>query len=254
MTRRGNRLALMAALFVVLTPAAALAQTGTIADWGPNSYAWESNYNAATYISNPGSQLNAVGIIDDFAGVLASFENAQGQIPPGTEYTYHMNNLVSAGTTITPGGFANTYRTIYNRGPNAWTIAIWTGASNASFGTNPPNATVPGTFADGSLVLAGNFQSLTVTFIRRNSDQVVLSGNADSGQPSVANGVWVAGDALGLVSPSGQPCPFRVTGGWLAKAGSFPAGYSAHFDGKIDIDCPTPAEPATWGRIKGEYR
>ena len=250
MTRRGNRLALMAALFVVLAPAAAFAQTGTIADWGPNSFAWESNYNAATYISNPGSQLNAVGIVDDFAGTLAVLE----PIPAGMEYTYWMTNLVSQGTVITPGGYANTYRTIYvtnGAGPN---VALYTSPVNASFGTNPPNATVPSTFNDGSLVLSGSFQQLTVTFIRRNSDQMVLSGNADTGTPSVANGVFNGGSALPLVSTNGQPCPFRVTGGWLAKAGSFPAGFSAHFDGKIDIDCPTPAEAATWGRIKGQYR
>ena len=250
MTRRGNRLALMAALFVVLTPAAALAQTGTIADWGPNSYAWETSYGSPTaYVSNPGSQLNAVGIIDDFAGVLAALE----PIPAGTEYTYFMTNLISAGTVITPGGFANTYRTIYNTNGGA-NIGLFTSPTNAAFGTNPPNGTVPSTFADGTLVLGGSFNSLTVTFIRRNSDQVILSGNADSGQPSVTTGVWVGGSALALVSPSGHPCPFRVTGGWLAKAGSFPAGYTAHFDGKIDIDCPTPAETSTWGRIKGDYR
>ena len=251
MTRRGNRLALMAALFVVLTPAAALAQTGTIADWGPNSYAWETNYNAATYISNPGSTLNAVGIVDDFAGPLASLE----PIPAGREYTYWMLKLVSAGTNITPGIFANTYRTVYNTtSPSSENIVIFTGPTNATFGTNPPNATVPSSFSDGSLVLSGSFQALTVTFIRRNSDAMVLSGNADSGTPSVGNGVFTGGSALPLVSISGRSCPFRVTGGWLARAGSFPAGFSAHFDGKIDIDCPTPAENSTWGRIKGEYR
>ncbi len=251
MTRRGIRLALMAALFVVLAPAAAFAQTGTIADWGPNSYAWESNYNSATFISNSNSQLNAVGIIDDFAGVLASLE----PIPAGMEYTYALGKLVSAGTVITPGSFANTYRTVYNTdSPSSENITIWMSAANASFGTNPPNATVPSTFTDGTLVLAGKFQSLTVTFIRRNSDQMILSGNADSGAPSVTNGVWTEGSALGLVSPGGLPCPFRVTGGWLAKPGSFPAGYTAHFDGKIDIDCPTPADNTTWGRIKGQYR
>ena len=252
MTRRGIRLATTAALFVVLAPAAAFAQTGTIADWGPNSYAWESSYGSPTaYVSNPGSQLNAVGIVDDFAGPLAVLE----PIPAGQEYTYWMTNLISGGTTITPGSFANTYRTVYTTGgPIAPNIVLYTSPTNAAFGTNPPNATVPSTFVDGTLVLSGSFQQLTVTFIRRNSDQVVLSGNADSGTPSVANGVFNGGSALPLVSTNGQPCPFRVTGGWLARAGAFPAGYSAHFDGKIDIDCPTTASPSTWGRVKESYR
>ncbi len=251
MTRRGIRLALLATLAVVFAPGTTIAQTGTIIDWGPNSYAYETNYNAAAYVSNNGSQLTAVGIVDDFAGPLAGLE----PIPAGTEYTYWMRNLVSAGTVITPGGFANTYRTVYNTtGANDPNIDFYRSPTDASFGTNPPNGTVPSTFNNGNLILTGRFQSLTVTFIRRNSDSMVLSGNADSGAPSVTNGVWTGGSELSRVSVNGSPCPFRVTGGWLARAGSFPAGYTAHFDGKVDIDCPTPADASTWGRIKGQYR
>jgi hypothetical protein len=250
MTRRGIRLALLAMLFVVFAPGTTIAQTGTIIDWGPNSYAYETNYNAAAYVSNANSRIELVGIIDDFAGPLSSLE----PIPAGTEYTYHMLNLsTTAGTVITPGGFANIYRTVYvtNGSDN---LRIYSGPTNAAFGTNPPNPLAPTTFVDGSLVLSGKIESFTVTFSRRNSDNLVLGGNADSGPPSVTNGVWTAGSALPLVSVNGAPCPFRVTGGWLSRAGNFPAGYSAHFDGKVDIDCPTPADQSTWGRIKGQYR
>jgi hypothetical protein len=251
MTRRGIRLALLAALFAVFAPGTTFAQTGTIADWGPNSYAWETNYaTLQPLFSESGSRLNAVGIIDDFAGPLAALE----PVPAGTEYTYFMTNLVSGGTAITLGTFANTYRTVYSTANAALNnIEIWTSPTNSSFGTNPPNGTVPSTFSDGSLVLSGRFQTLTVTFAKRNSDQYVMGGNADSGTPSIANGVFTGGSALALVSANGQPCPFRVTGGWLARPGTFPAGYSAHFDGKIDIDCPTPAIQSTWGKIKGQY-
>jgi len=245
MTRRGIRLALTAALFVVFAPATTIAQTGTIADWGPDSYAYETNYNSATFVSAPGSLLEAVGIINDFAGPLGPLE----PIPAGTEYTYWITNLVSAGTTITPGGFANTYRTVYNTiNPAGDNIRIYRSPANANF------ASAPGTFNDGVLVLSGRFQSLTVTFARRNSDLVVLGGNADTGTPSVANGVFTGGSEFGRVSINGVGCPFRVTGGWLARPGNFPPGYTAHFDGKLDIDCPTPATSATWGRIKGQYR
>ncbi|MGH7725452.1 MAG: hypothetical protein ACREOU_08485, partial [Candidatus Eiseniibacteriota bacterium] len=124
--------------------------------------------------------------------------------------------------------------------------------ADAAFGTNPPNATAPSSFTDGALVLVGFFDRLTVTFSRQNSNGNILGGNADSGNPP--NGTWVGGSALPLVSAGGIPCPFRVTGGWLARPGNFPTGYSAHFDGKIDIDCPTPAQPSTWGKIKNQYR
>ena len=249
MTRRGIRLALSAALFVVFAPATTLAQTGTIVDWGPDSYAWEPGYSHTTHLSVPGSPLNAVGIVNDFAGPLSVLE----PVPAGTEYTYWITNL-TAGVTSVTGVSIRVYRTVYTTSnPAADNIFVYRSPTNASFGTNPPNATVPSTFNDGVLVLSGRFQTLTVDVTVRASDNVVLGGNADSGQPSVVNGVFTGGSAFPLVSVNGQGCPFRVTGGWLAKPGNFPAGFSAHFDGKLDIDCPTPASPATWGRIKGTY-
>lgn len=245
MTRRGIRFALMAALFVAFVPGTTIAQTGTIVDWGPDSYARESSYNAATYISNPGSLLDVYGIVNDFAGPLAALE----PVPAGTQYTYVLTNLVSAGTVITPGVFANTYRTVYNTtNPSLNNFFLYRDTGTAA------DFASPGTFSDGTLALSGRFQSLTVTFSRRNSDQVVLGGNADTGQPSAANGVFTGGSEFGRVSVNGAGCPFRVTGGWLARPGNFPAGYTAHFDGKLDIDCPTPTTPATWGFIKGQYR
>ncbi|MGH7726020.1 MAG: hypothetical protein ACREOU_11395, partial [Candidatus Eiseniibacteriota bacterium] len=113
MTRRLLRLALMAALFVVAVPASSFAQTGTIVDWGPDSYAYETAYNSAAFISSPGSILSIVGIVNDFAGPLSVLE----PVPAGTEYTFYIENLASAGTVITPGGFANTYQTIYSGDP-----------------------------------------------------------------------------------------------------------------------------------------
>jgi hypothetical protein len=248
MTRRGLRLALLAAVVVALAPVTAFAQTGTIADWGPDCYAYESNFNTATYISSPGDQLRIVGIVNSFAGVLSAL-NAND---PNTEYTVWIKDLVSAGTAVSnTGGFARVHRTAY--GPGA--IEIWRGSPrDAAFGTNPPNATVPSTFTNGTLFLGGSFDSLVVAVTIQNSNNFVLSGNADSGEPTPTNGQFTGGDGLSLVSAAGAPCPFRVTGGWLERPGNFPAGYMAHFDGKLDINCPTPAAPSTWGRIKGQYR
>ena len=74
MTRRGMRFALLAALSVAFAPGTVSAQTGTIVDWGPNSYARESNYVNAAYFSNPGSLLQVLGIVNDFAGPMAALE------------------------------------------------------------------------------------------------------------------------------------------------------------------------------------
>jgi len=246
MTQRVLRLALTAALFVVAVPVSAFAQTGTVIDWGPDSYAWETNYNAATRLSAPGSQLSAVGVINGFLGPLSIFDPNT----PGTEYTYYLTGLTTAaGTTITAGPTLSVYRTVYTGG----TIVIYQNSPrNAAFGTNPPNATVPSTFIDGSLFLSGIVPSFTVTVTRMTVGGAYVNGSVDSGDP--ANGIWTGGSALPLLSAGGNPCPFRLVGGWSMRTADVPAGWVALYDGKIDINCPTPALPSTWGKIKGTYR
>jgi hypothetical protein len=249
MTRRGIRFALTAALFVVFAPGTVLAQTGTIVDWGPNSYAYEPGYDHTTHLSVPGSPLNAIGVVNDFAGNLAGLE----PIAPGTEYTYWITNLVAGPTSVT-GVSVKVYRTVYTTSnPGGDNFFLYQSPADASFGINPPNATAPSTFNNGLLVLSGRFQTLTVDVTVLAASNTVTGGNADTGTPSVVNGVFTGGSEFGRVSINRQGCPFRITGGWLAKPGNFPTGYSAHFDGKLDIDCPTPTQAATWGRIKGQY-
>ena len=244
MTRRLLRLALTAA-FVVAVPVSAFAQTGTVIDWGPDSYAWETNYNTVTHLSGPGSVLSAVGVVNGFLGPLSSIDPNTA----GTEYTYYLTGLTTAGTTVTAGPTLSVYKTIYTGG----SIQIWQGSPrNAAFGTNPPNATVPSTFVDGSLFLAGTVPTFTTTVTRVNATGAYVNGNGDGGDPP--NGLWTGGSALALVSAGGNPCPFRLTGGWDMRPVDVLQGYVSQFDGKIDLNCPTPALPSTWGKIKSSYR
>jgi hypothetical protein len=246
MTRRLLRLALTAALFVVAVPVSAFAQTGTVIDWGPDSYAWETGYNAATKLSAPGSQLSAVGVINGFLGPLAGYDPNTA----ATEYTYYLSGLVTAaGTTTTPGPTLTVYRTVYTGG----TISIYAGSPrNASFGTNPPNATVPASFVDGSLFLQGSIPSFTVTVTRTTASGAFVNGYVDSGDP--ANGTWSGGSALQQVSAGGNACPWRLVGGWDMRPQDVLTGYVAQYDGKIDLNCPTAAKTSTWGKIKNTYR
>jgi hypothetical protein len=246
MTRRLLRLALTAAVFVVAVPVSALAQAGTVIDWGPDSYAWETGYNAASHLSAAGSQLSAVGVINGFLGPLA----ADDPNTPGTEYTYYLTGLTTAaGTTVTVGPTLSVYKTIYTGG----TIVIYKGSPrNAAFGTNPPNATVPSTFIDGALYLSGTIPSFTTTVTRTNATGAYVNGAADSGDP--ANGTWTGGSALPRVSVASSPCPWRLTGGWDMRPTDVLTGYVSQYDGKIDLNCPTPALPSTWGKVKSTYR
>jgi hypothetical protein len=246
MTRRLLRLALMAALFVVAVPVSALAQTGTVIDWGPDSYAWETGYNTATYLSAPGSQLSAVGVINGFLGPMSVYNPTNG----ATEYTYYVTGLTTAaGTTVTNGATLSVYQTVYTGG----TIVVYQDSPrDAAFGINPPNGTVPSTFTDGTLLLSGTIPTFTVTVTRVKATGAFVNGSVDSGDP--ANGVWTGGAALPLLSAGGNPCPFRITGGWSMRPVDVLAGYVSQYDGKIDINCPTPAQSSTWGKIKSTYR
>jgi len=235
----------LTAAFVVAVPVSAFAQTGTVIDWGPDSYAWETNYNTVTHLSGPGSVLSAVGVVNGFLGPLSSIDPNTA----GTEYTYYLTGLTTAGTTVTAGPTLSVYKTVYTGG----TIQIWQGSPrNAAFGTNPPNATVPSTFVDGSLFLAGTVPTFTTTVTRVNATGAYVNGNGDGGDPP--NGLWTGGSALALVSAGGNACPFRLTGGWDMRPVDVLQGYVSQFDGKIDLNCPTPALPSTWGKIKSSYR
>ena len=247
MTKRLLRLALTAALFVVAVPVSAFAQTGTVIDWGPACYAYETGYNATTHKTAPGSVMSIVGVINSFVGPLSSIDPNTA----GTEYTFYITGLTAnaAGTTVAAGGTLSVFSTVYNGG----TITIWQGSPrDAAFGTNPPNATVPSTFTNGSLFLSGTIPTVTINVTRFNSNGNWLSGNADSGDP--ANCLWTGGSAIDLLSPGGHPCPFRLTGGWDMKPTDVLAGYVSLFDGKIDLNCPTASTPSTWGAIKSQYR
>jgi hypothetical protein len=239
----------LAALFVV--PASAFAQTGTIIDWGPDSYAWETGYNSATYITSAGSDLQMVGIVNGFAGALASNNPARG---PGFEYTYYITGFRAiAATTVTSGPTLSVYKTTYS-GPA--TIEIYRDTSpDAAFGTNPGpagNTTVPSTFTDGTLFLRGSIPSFTVTVTRVKASGAYLNGASDTGDPP--NGIWTGGSALAQVSAGGNPCPFRMSGGWDMRPSDVIAGYVSQFDGHIDLNCPTATTSSTWGKIKSQYR
>ena len=245
MTRRLLRLAIVAALFVVAVPVSAFAQTGTVIDWGPDSYAWETSYNGTTHLSGPGSVLSAVGVVNGFLGPLAGYDPNTAT----TEYTYFLTGGVTAGTVVTVGPTLSVYKTIYTGA----TIQFWQGSPrNAAFGTNPPNGTVPSTFTDGSLFLSGTIPTITITVTRTTAGGSYVNGNLDSGDP--ANGLWTGGSALAQVSAGGNPCPFRLTGGWDMRPSDVLTGYTSQYDGKIDLNCPTPATPSTWGKIKSSYR
>lgn len=218
-----------------VTPARAV---GPIFDWDP-AYFYVDPPSPATPTNQPvGTILKAVGTISAFGAPL-EFLNAT---MPATEYTFVIDGLTSAGTTTVGPPATEIYTTFYSGG----TFNLYQDPSpDAVFAPNPPNALVPGSFQDGGLILTGHFTGLVVTTNNFTAFQV---GNIEG------NIIWDSGALLAYFD--GEACPGLFVGGatWRTTPGVGIPGYLFRHDGKIDLQCPTPAAKSTWGRLKSLYR
>ncbi len=212
------------------------AHAGPIIDWDP-AYYYEPG--ATPTHSNAGAPLAIVGVISAFGPPLG-FLNAND---PSKDYTFYVHGMISNGTVTTPfPPYGNFFTTTYSPG----LIEVYEGTPrNSVFDPNPPNANVPSTFTDGTLILSGTISGL---YWESNDFSAFKSGNSEG------HIVWTGGLYLPQVSPSGIPCPSLFTGGTTWMPNLMIDGYLFRHDGKMDLDCPTPARNATWGRLKTLYR
>lgn len=215
----------------VLIAGAPVSAQQVLLDWGPNCFGWETDY--ADHISNPGSQLTLLGRIDVF------YEPLDGLDPDTFEYTFVFEGLVSQGTQVTGG-------IIFDTDYAGGTFKIYEDATpDFAFGVNPPNATAPSSFMDGTLILEGTLSDFHVTLI-------------DNGSPPGATGTATAnwavtgGSLIDLMEGAFGP----MLGAWTDDPAvvPIPAGYTCHLDGKFDLEGGTPVETGTWGSIKMLYR
>lgn len=215
----------------------ATAEAGPAIDWDPiHFYAPPTS----SFSNQPaGNFLDGVGTVSKFDAPFA-FLNAQD---PTKEYTIYVYGLSSLGTSFIGSPGLRFYTTNYAGG----TIEVYEDLSpDHVYGVNPPNGTAPSTFVDGTLLLKGSFTRFLVQTNDFTSFQV---GNAE-GDIS-----WNGGSLLPLTNlPGGQPCPGLFTGGLTWRPTIILPGYIFTHDGKIDLNCPVPAEGSTWGKVKAQYR
>lgn len=211
---------------------------GPAIDWDP---AYVYGPGAVVGVVPPGSELRGVGIVSLFDGPLG-FLDAND---PAKEYTFIFRGLTSQ-PTVVDGIPAFTFWTTHYIGG---IFELYEGTPrNSSFAPNPENAIVPSTFEDGILLLSGNFTSF---YVQTNNFSQSQSGNMEG------NILWTGGSLLPLLNGgSGQPCPGLFTGGitWSTEPGVGIEGYTFRHDGKIDLNCPTPSAPSSWGKVKAQYR
>ena len=235
MRRWMTTLAATAMLALAAVPSRA---AGPIVDWDPAYF----YFPGATAANQPAlGILRCVGTVSQFGPPLEFLNPTM----PATEYTFYVDGLTSQGTNSIGPPATTIYTTFYTGG----TIAIYADPTpDAAFDPDPPNPNVPSTFQDEGLpLLTGNFTSMLVTTNNFTAFQV---GNIEG------NIEWTGGTLIGLLGPEGQPCPGLFTGGatWNTSPGVGIPGYLFRHDGKIDLQCPTPTQKSTWGRLKGLYR
>ncbi|MFH2051850.1 MAG: hypothetical protein ABIK96_05210 [bacterium] len=208
--------ALLPALFAV----PALGQVYSVDYLG---YAWETG---GILPSDAGDELVIVSVadyVDPAFGVDLGID----------ELTFHVYGLVSGGETDFLGNtminYAGGYLEIY-QDPSR----------NADWGVNPPNATAPGSFTEGSLFFRGAFTAFTL-FFDPSGSYGSFEGTLDGLAGSIIDDVC-------------SDCVYTWGGAFTLDAGAqIPQGYDLQIDGVFEIDAAVSSESASWGSVKALF-
>ena len=216
---------LLATALAVVTAGSAQAQNALIDYQG---YAWETGGFPP---SNPGDVLSIVGVVDDLDsrfGINLLVE----------EVTLSVANLASTGQVDIGGGVLSI---AYNNG----SIDLYRDPSqDHDYGINPPNATAPSTFTNGSLFLGGTFTSFFLFF-----DPGTGSGAYEG------NVVFTSGSGLATLNQlNANGYTFGGVLNTNASGGNVPQGYDLQVDGTIEVEVQVGVEDKAWGSIKDMYR
>ena len=217
---------------VLAVPAAA----GPFIDWDP-MYLYGAG--ASTTLALPGAEMKGVGLVSYFDAPLADLNPND----PSTEYTFIVKGLIANPTVVSGIPSTQFYTTNYTGGR----FELYAGSPrNSSFAPNPENAIVPSTFQDGTLLLGGNFTSF---YTQTNNFTAFKTGNMEGAI------LWDSGSLLSRMNGgNGEPCPGLFTGALTWNPTVLITGYVFRHEGKIDMNCPTPSNPSTWGKVKAQYR
>jgi hypothetical protein len=182
-----------------------------------------------------GEGYKVVGFVTQFGPLLTPYVDTANN-----EYTNHIFNM----TVVTHQYFGGFFEADFANGGRArYYSDPLSGGTHGTYGTNPPNATSPSTFIDGSMRLGGNVDNFILD-INFNVSPATGSfqGNMtlDEGPdlvyvpPGERTG-WTLGGTAGQVNPS------------------IPAGYDNQVTGECKI-LVVPTAHKTWGAIKALYR
>ena len=219
MTKSLASFLVLAIAFIALMAFPAYSQISTIDYIG---YGWETG---GFPVSDPGDELHFVGITD--------YLDPEFEVDLGVdELTLHVYGLLSVGevdlgyyTIVTySGGYLEMYQDSSN---------------NADWGINPPNATVPGTFADGELFFAGEFTDLAIYYFADGTGSFTGNLNGVSGT---------------MIDTGCTGCIYTWGGAFTWDSGAqILEGYDLQIDGVLEIDAAVSTDAATWGSVKSLF-
>jgi len=196
---------------------------------------------SGTYL-DLGEGYKVVGFVTSSGPLLASWIDFTSY-----EYTIYVRDLSVNGRFFT---FPNLTVTFANNGRGSYYADNFPvdGGTAATYGVNPPNATAPSTFTDGTL------DPNTGERVTGDVDNFVLVYNFSTNQGSFAGNMTLDGGPALIYVPVPQRAGW-VLGGLLGPPNAtIPLGYDHQVDGECRIPGKTPAAHHTWGAIKALYR
>ena len=224
------RLSLLLTLLVglfVLAPTAAHAQS-LLFDWV--GYDFEGpNPNPAIF-GEPGSSYTALGFVN---GLFT---------PLSADTVHNQYTFVLGGLTPVNRQLVGTYVIVdYTVGQmNIYEDSKLAG-TNADYGINPPNATSPNSFNDGTLFLQGQVQNF----------QYILNTATGSGSFSAYYNVTGGSQYANFSASQIAGWTFAGTTG---NAVNIPTGYQHQVVGQNLIQQVVSTHSSSWGRLKASYR
>jgi len=163
------------------------------------------------------------------------------------EYTIYIRDLTVSARFFT---FPNLTVLFANNGRGSYYADDFpiNGGTAATYGINPPNATAPSTFIDGTL------DPNTGERITGDIDNMVLVYNFTTNQGSFSGSMTLDGGPDLIYVPPAQRAGW-VLGGLLGPPNpTIPTGYDHQVEGECRIPGKTPAAHTTWGALKALYR
>lgn len=196
------------------------------------AYAQISQIDYIGYGWETSQPLKAVGDEFHFLGV-ADYVDPIFSVDLGVEeLTLHAYGLLVA-SSVDLGGvqmvtYVGGYMEIYQDTSN-----------NADWGINPPNATAPSSFADGTLFFAGEFTDMVMFFSPDGTG--TFEGNLDG----------ISGT---MIDTSCTGCVYTWGGAFDGSSGAqLIEGYSLQVDGVLEIDAAVSTDATTWDSVKALY-